>query len=193
MLHEESLALRRKLGNKRGIAVSLSDLGIVASSQRDLKRAAALHEESLALRRELGDNGGVAAALSHLGDVAIAEEDYARASGLMEESLQLAQELDDKQVISFCIEGLASIAVAEEAPRRAAALFGAAEALRERIGSPLPPPARAYYDRSTAAVRMALGDDAFTVAWSQGRSLTLDQAVTLALAPAGGGTDRGAC
>lgn len=39
---EESLALRRELEDKRGIAWSLNDMGRVASDQGDYRRAAAL-------------------------------------------------------------------------------------------------------------------------------------------------------
>jgi predicted ATPase/DNA-binding XRE family transcriptional regulator/uncharacterized protein HemY len=185
LLHEEALTLRRDLGNKRGIAESLNELGLVAWSRRDYDQAAALHEESLALRRELGHKGGIAVSLSNLAEVKIAQGAYDPATELLEQSLELSQVLGDKQVIAYCLEGLATIAAVGGAPRRAAELFGAAEALRERIGLPLPPPARANYDQSTAAARAALGEDAFVASWSQGRALPPDRAVALALAPAG--------
>src|SRR5207253_1498363 len=44
---EESLALKRELGDTQGIARSLSNLGMVAYLQGDLTRAVALYEESL--------------------------------------------------------------------------------------------------------------------------------------------------
>lgn len=186
MLQEESLALHWRLDNKRGIAVSLNELGLIAWSRRDLDLAAALHEESLELRQDLGDKRGIAASLANLGDVAIAQGRYDRAAELLWESVSLSRELGDKQVIAYCLESLATLAMAEGAPRRAAELFGAAEALRERIGLPRPPPARAEYSRSTAAVRAAMGEDAFTAAWSHGRALLLDQAVARALMPISG-------
>ena len=45
--HEESLAIWRQLGDRRGIAASLGNLGTVACDQGDLASARALHEESL--------------------------------------------------------------------------------------------------------------------------------------------------
>jgi len=47
----------RELGNRLGIANSLSNLGQVAYEQSDFARARALYEESLAIERELGNRG----------------------------------------------------------------------------------------------------------------------------------------
>jgi hypothetical protein len=80
------------------------------------------------------------------------------------------------------LEGLAALAVALAQPERAARLFGAAEALREAMGTPLPPAERGAHDRSVAAVRATMGDAAFAVAWAAGRVMSLEEAVALALA-----------
>src|SRR5262249_7586492 len=53
-LYEESLAIRRALGDRLGVADSLRNLGSVASDQGDYAAARSLYEESLAIRRELG-------------------------------------------------------------------------------------------------------------------------------------------
>nr|MDQ6923461.1 hypothetical protein [Pseudomonadota bacterium] len=61
-------------------------------------------------------------------------------------------------------------------------IWGAVERLRTESGSPLPPKDRPVYDRRVAAARAALGDDAaFDRAWQEGRALTLEQAIELAL------------
>ncbi|MGH8104339.1 MAG: hypothetical protein ACREJQ_07455, partial [bacterium] len=62
-----------------------------------------------------------------------------------------------------------------------AKLLGAADALREAIGSPLPPSERADHDRTLAAVCSALGDAAFTAAFAAGRALPLAAAIEYAL------------
>ncbi len=77
------------------------------------------------------------------------------------------------------MEGLARVASRAE---QAARLFGAAAALRDAIGAPLPPSDQTDVDRGVAAARGAMGDEAFQAAWEQGRSMSLDQAVEEALA-----------
>jgi hypothetical protein len=89
------------------------------------------------------------------------------------------------------MEGMAQAAAAEAAgpvpgddqhrKQRAARLFGAAAALREAIGAPLPPVEHAAYDRSVAALRAALPEAAFAAAWAEGRRMTVDQAIDTAL------------
>jgi hypothetical protein len=71
-LSEESLALRRELGDKHGIAHSLGKLGRVASARDDYALATVLLEESLTLFRELGDKLGMAYGLEGLAAVATA-------------------------------------------------------------------------------------------------------------------------
>ena len=53
--------------------------------------------------------------------------------------------------------------------------LGAAAALRETMGTPIPPVYRADYDRSVAAARAQLGEKAFAAAWAEGRIMTVEQ------------------
>jgi hypothetical protein len=73
------------------------------------------------------------------------------------------------------------VAGARGAPERAARLLGAVQALRDAIGAPVPPEYRAAYERTAAAARAALGEEAFTAAWAAGRTLSWEQAVAYAL------------
>jgi hypothetical protein len=90
------------------------------------------------------------------------------------------RQLGKKLRIALSSEAFAHLAAREDA-ERAARLWGAAEALRERLGAPLPPNERAEYEREVAAVRQALGAEGFAVAWAAGRSLTEEQAGAYAL------------
>jgi hypothetical protein len=73
------------------------------------------------------------------------------------------------------------IALARNHPIRAARLFGAGEALRERIGTPLPPSQRGQYDLLVESIRAQLDTVAFEKAWAEGHAMTLEQAVAYAL------------
>jgi hypothetical protein len=54
--------------------------------------------------------------------------------------------------------------------------------LRELNGMPpVTSDGRRTFDESVAAVRPALGDQAFATAWAEGRAMTLEQAVAYAL------------
>jgi DNA-binding NarL/FixJ family response regulator len=56
-------------------------------------------------------------------------------------------------------------------------LLAAAAALRDSLGTPLPPVSRAAYSRSLATARTQLGEQAFAVAWAEGRGMTWEQAL----------------
>ncbi|MBI3659129.1 tetratricopeptide repeat protein [Candidatus Acetothermia bacterium] len=180
-LFEESLAIRQELGDKQGIGAALINLGYLAQNQGDYLTARSLFEKSLVVKRELGDKQGTATSLNNLALAIQSQGDYVTARSLFEESLAIRQELGDKQGIIASLSRLAGLSVVQTHPGRAARLFGAAEALREAIGAPLPPSDRTDYDRQVAATRAKLGDETFAAAWTQGRAMTLEQAVEYAL------------
>src|SRR5215213_2468149 len=132
-----------------------------------------LLEESLALSRDKEHAWGIARTLASLGSVECEAGEYARASRLYEYSLELGRQMGLSHTILVCLEGLARVAVAQGRMERAARLCGAAAALREDKGWPLPPAKRAEHDLTVAAAREALGEDAFAAAWARGYELPL--------------------
>ena len=137
-LHQESLAVRQALGDRRGIAISLNSLANVAVDHGDYDAARVLHEDSLALRRELGDTRGIAIALNNLGVIARDQADWERAAALTRESVAVFRELGDKHgmAISLVTLGaaeyhLGSHAEATALHQQSLALFGEVENRRE--------------------------------------------------------------
>jgi predicted ATPase len=96
---EQNLDLFRVLGDQRGIANTLSNMGAMAVEQGDYTEARPLLVESLALRRSLGDTWGIAAALNNLARAFEGEGDYAQAEDLYTESLALFRDVADKSNI----------------------------------------------------------------------------------------------
>ena len=75
----------------------------------------------------------------------------------------------------------AALANREGQPRRAAVLWGASQRLRDDVGAPLLPSERASYEREVAQGRVALGEDAFEMAWAEGQAMSTEQAIQYAL------------
>ncbi|MGH2600149.1 MAG: tetratricopeptide repeat protein, partial [Dehalococcoidia bacterium] len=176
-LLEESLALFYQLGSKGGIALVLGNLGIGAWLQGDAGRATALLRESLALYQELGDRRGVARLLGNQSFLALSQRDYARALTLGQESLALYRASGDAWGIGRYLPVLAGAAFGQGQPERAARLYAAAQALRQRLGTPLPALIQVHHDRAVTAVRRTLGDDAFAAAWRVGEAMPVDEAL----------------
>jgi predicted ATPase/class 3 adenylate cyclase len=181
MLYEESLGIRRDLGDQWGIATSLNLLGLLVHYEGDLAQARALLEESLRIRRELGDRWTIANSLNNLGLVLLDQGDYVAARTLYRESLGIARELGDKWAIAFLYEAFAGLAAAEGEAGRALLLAGAAEALREVIGSPLSPADKATLERKLEPASRALPAEEQASWGSRGRSMTVDEASDFAL------------
>ncbi len=133
-LYEESLALRRQLGNKRGIAGSLNNLGVLAYSQGDYQRATRFYEESLALKRELGDKRGIATTLNNLGEVAQAQEAHATAQALYEESLALYREMGLKGGMAMSLNNMGEVARVQGNYATARSLYEQSLALTQELG-----------------------------------------------------------
>jgi hypothetical protein len=77
----------------------------------------------------------------------------------------------------FNLEGLAGVVATQGALRWAAQLWGAAEALREAIDVPRLPVDRRGYEQAVATVRAQLGEEAFAIAWQEGRTMSPEQAL----------------
>ena len=179
--YEESLAIQRRIGDRKGIAGALSNLGNVKFEQGDYLAARAHHEESLAILREIGDRMNIAISLNNLGNVAEARGDYSAARTLHGESLAIQCEIGNRSSVAYGLEGLAQVDEAAGQPDRATILLGAADNLRSVIGAPLPPSKQAEYDVQLTTLRAALGEQTFAPAWAVGQALSLDEAVALAL------------
>jgi len=176
-LLEESLALCRELGSQEDTAWALLILGEVFLQQGDAVKARSLLEESLVFSREIEYWHGTAKLLSLLGRVEALERDYAAARTLYEESLAIGRVVGDRLNIPFYLEGLADVVASQGDPVWAARLWGTAEALREAMGTPLPPVYRADYERAVTAARTQLGEKSFAAAWAEGRAMTPEQAL----------------
>ena len=123
-LFEESLALFRELGNKRGIALSLLHCAeVLFNAQGDQARIRTLLEEGLALCREVGDKDGIAASFSFSGKVALSQGDVFTARSQLEKSLALYREMGDRQRIGQSLSALAKVMVVQGDYTTARALY----------------------------------------------------------------------
>jgi predicted ATPase/class 3 adenylate cyclase len=123
------------------------------------------------------DLHGAARSLAGLGSIAVREERPAEAEGLLRESIELAQTARDPGNLAWALELLGANRATTD-PEGAAQLLGAAEALRESLGSGIEGIELTLHERTVetlAAPRLAAD-------WEAGRRLSPDDAATLALA-----------
>ena len=187
-LLEEGLALRKELGDKKGIAATLNNLASLAQQQGDYATARSIYEESLALKKELGDKWSIAISLSNLGLVVQQQGDYATARSLYEESLALARELGDKKGIAVSLGTLGNAAHLQGDYTSARSLHEESLALARELGDK-----RATATTVSNLGLVALEEGDYVSAWSHfGESLILRRelgdkwGIALSLAGLGG-------
>ncbi|MDQ4126818.1 MAG: helix-turn-helix domain-containing protein [Actinomycetota bacterium] len=183
---EESANLFVEIGEEWGATHMLCYLAVARLQQGDYTRAKQSAQKALDLGREAGERHGISEALWVLARLAWEiEHDHERARALFEEGLELSAEIGDGTTVAHCLQGLAAIAAAcEDRPVDGARLWGAAEALLEKIEATASPLASdpSLVQRQLAAARYRLGDErAWTQAWAEGRAMTTGEAVEYAL------------
>jgi predicted ATPase len=176
---EQSFTRLREVSYNLSMGYVLSLMGLISLARGEQIRARELAEEGVTLLREIGDRAGTAESLIDLAWILASSGDNTEAARLYFESFSILQEIQDNEFIPSCLEGLAAVEVDLGEPEWAALLWGKAGEWRERIGTPLPPVYRARYEQAVAAARAVLNEEAFAAAWAEGRTMTLEQVLTV--------------
>ncbi len=184
-LYEEGIAIFEETGDQEGVAQSLNQLGDVARGQGDPGTAQALYQQSLALLKEVGDKWGAANVLTDLGDLALDQRDPESAHRRFEESLVLFGELGDRRGLVRSLEGFVGVSALDQQPERALRLAGATDALRETLGAPLTLADHAKLEQRMKPARDVVGQAASSAVWLEGRSMSIEEAITYATAATG--------
>jgi predicted ATPase/class 3 adenylate cyclase len=180
--HERALDLRRELGDRWAIAVSLTNLGMIAVLQEQYEEARGEFDEAMRLNREVGDSWMVAISHNNLGNANRGLGNLDEARRQYAESLLAYRGYDDKWATAFLLEDVASLAAIAGEFESALELVGAADTMRQEIGSPRGPALDAELDRRLQTAHEALGDQAADAVRSRGASLGLPEALDAALA-----------
>ena len=179
-LFEQSLGAFRELGDEHYTLLASDDLAWIYRELGEPERSRALHEEVLDRARAHSDGAVVALQLWQLATFARDEGRLQDALEMMKESLRINRDLDMPGGITENLCLFADLLAAEGGAEMAARLLSRAEVLREEIGG-VPSWVGELNEKTLATIRAQLDDAAFAEAWDQGRALTLDEAVALAL------------
>ncbi|HEX6477796.1 MAG TPA: tetratricopeptide repeat protein [Ktedonobacteraceae bacterium] len=131
---KKSMALSRSMGETRGEARVLRELGRVAMLRGENARAHTLLEEGLTLFRDLGDMLGISDSLVTLADVLLIQGKYSRASSLLEESLAFYRSTGPLAMVSQTLNLLASAVFYQGDLLRAQTLLGESLTLAREAG-----------------------------------------------------------
>jgi tetratricopeptide (TPR) repeat protein len=173
--------LRREAPVSIQAGMSLMGLGRSESEQGNYENAIPLFEDALDVFTQLRIKNFQIAVKSQLGHIARYTDDLARAKSIYRETIIGWQDIGNRGAIAHELESFASIAITEEEPQRALKLCGAAESLRERSNSPMTDFEQVEYDQMVAHARSLLTEPVSNSLWAEGRAMTMEQAIKLAL------------
>jgi predicted ATPase/class 3 adenylate cyclase/DNA-binding CsgD family transcriptional regulator len=165
----------------------LSALPRVAGVRCRFRAEAALAGGDLVDARRFADDAVSTTAGMFLSDaltvrarVAIAQGEPGQAERDAHEALACAADIEAYLVIPDILECLGALAGEAGGHREAARLLGAAEAIRQRMGSVRFKIHDAGYQASVAALRDALDEKDFDSAWAEGAGLSVEEAIAYA-------------
>jgi eukaryotic-like serine/threonine-protein kinase len=103
---EQALPIWRRIGQKRGLALSLNETAIVQASLGKSKDALTNFQEALQIRREIGDKRGLGDTLIDLGNFYNDGGDHDQALKMYKEALQLQRDLGNESLQAICLNNI---------------------------------------------------------------------------------------
>jgi tetratricopeptide (TPR) repeat protein len=131
---QKCLDVFEKLENKKGVADSLGNIGIVLRLQGNYSLALEYQQRALALSEAIGEQQGVAHSLNNLGIIYMHAEDYSRALDTYQRSLKLNETLGNKSEVASVFNNLGVVYREQGAYDLALETFRKSLQIREQLG-----------------------------------------------------------
>jgi predicted ATPase/class 3 adenylate cyclase len=180
-LLEESVRVFGELGDDQYTMVAAYNLALVVGDLGDRERERALHEDNLRRARELRSRRMEAASLAQLALFARDDGRLRDASSLLKESLRISRDLGELLALAIDLGRFASVLALEGKAKTATRLLSSSEALTEKSGASVAWWAEKRNEQTLTTARIQLDEPAFAEEWEQGHSLTVEEAIALAL------------
>src|SRR6266567_1404126 len=134
--YEESVAIKRGLGQKPGIALTLGNIARVQSSLGKPEEAYKSYQGAVKLQREIGDKKGLGVTLIGLGGLYKAREQYDEALKVYKESLQIQRDVGNENNQALCLNNIGNVYLAKGQSSDALTYYERALELRKKANIP---------------------------------------------------------
>jgi predicted ATPase/class 3 adenylate cyclase len=180
-LFDECVGVFRELGDEHYTLLATRLLAWMCYELGDRERAQTLHEDVVRRARALGNERMQATSLGALGEYALYEDRVQDALAMLKESTRIYSNLGERHEIGVNLCRFARAFAVEGRAWTAAQVLARWEALREEIGVSEYLWLAEMNEGTLAIARAQLDEAALAEARKQGRALTVEEAVTLAL------------
>jgi eukaryotic-like serine/threonine-protein kinase len=134
--YEDSMAINQRLGQKRGVAASLSEIAQVQLSLGKPDAALSAYNECLKIRREIGAKKDAGDTLIELGDFYADRGRSDQALQMFKESLQIQRDAGDEPYQALCLNNIGNAYLHKGENEDALTYLQQALQLREKLNVP---------------------------------------------------------
>ena len=170
-----------ELGDLWGIGTTLHAMCRLRTVYGEYEDAGDLFERTVAAVERSGDDLGIALGLMNVARERLSAGDPAAAARIIRDCLQRMREAGMTYAGDDLLEMLAEVGHADGKSERAIEILAAADILRERIRTPLWPPAAARHERLVDSLVAAVGRESYEAAYAQGMRLDDNELYELAM------------
>ncbi len=178
---EEAIITSRQLGSQTSEEEALLTYGTLAYWRGNYEGAVALYEEAIRISEKIGDHYQNLWGHVHEAYAVLYQGDIQKARSLFENNLINTSATSLTIALVYTIEGLASLNVNQNQPERAARLFFWSDTMRDQLGDHRPPVEQKSVERDLAVIHSKLNDTEYSKLYAEGSTMTMEQAVALAL------------
>jgi predicted ATPase/DNA-binding SARP family transcriptional activator len=178
---DHALAFAQDHGLLRDVAGAQFNLGLLFLIRGELTHAEAMFWTNYTYWEQEQHPRYTGVALVALGFIAVLRGDLEQASALLQDGLQQLIQSGDMPYLVYGLLACSVLATRQQRPQEAAALFGAATRHAENAGLRFVRELWVLTQRQVEQAREQLAAEEFDRALQDGRSLSFDQAVALAL------------
>jgi tetratricopeptide (TPR) repeat protein len=178
----EALDLFTEIDDKAGLAWSFNQVGEMSRLLGDFDRAEHAYQESMNICRTIGNRRREAIALTNLSYVAQHKDDFQKAKNYALDGLALLRDLGLEYHAAITLAMLAGPLSAQGKFKEAATLLGASQAFYERLSIQLQPADQVEVDGYMEFLMTEMGEKAYNSAREEGLRLSLEAAISRALA-----------
>jgi tetratricopeptide (TPR) repeat protein len=173
--------LLREHGNYWSYGISMFGFGNLYLAHKEFEKSREKYKIAMQAMQKLGSNRNVVMIKSDLAHILRYEGKHTEALAAYRETIKDWQRMGHRAAIAHQLESVAFINKAMEETDKAVQLLGAAERLREIIEINMTPQEHDEYEKEAADLKANMDEKDFKSLWAEGRSMSMDEAIELAL------------